>query len=66
MGQEGWGGATAFLQGRWCSRGGGVRRCSAGGELASIDLELREEKGTSVVLVEVKAASKVDRCGSVT
>jgi hypothetical protein len=29
-------------------------------------LELREEKGTSAVLVEVKAASKVDRSGSVT
>jgi hypothetical protein len=45
---------------RRSSRGGGARRRPTRGELAGIDL------GTSVVLVEVKAAPEVDRTGSAT
>jgi hypothetical protein len=62
----GWGGVAAFLRGRRCSRGGGARRCLAGGELTGVDLEAGEEKGTSRVLIEVKVAPEVDRSGSAT
>jgi hypothetical protein len=48
------------------SQGGGAHRRPTGGELAGIDLEVGEEKGTSAVLVEVKAAPEVDRSGSAT
>jgi hypothetical protein len=34
--------------------------------LAGVDLEIGEEKGTSAVLIEVKAAPEVDRSGSAT
>jgi hypothetical protein len=54
-----------FLRGRWRSQGKGALQRPAKGELAGIDLEVKEEKGTSTVLVEVKAAPEVDRSDSV-
>jgi hypothetical protein len=44
-------------------KGGGIVEAEG---LTGIDLEVGEEKGTSAVLVEVKAAPEVDRSGSVT
>jgi hypothetical protein len=55
---------VAFLRGWRHSQGGGARQHLAGGELSGIDLEVGEEKGTSAVLVEVKAAPEVDQSGS--
>jgi hypothetical protein len=45
------------------SEGGGTVEAEG---LAGVDLEIGEEKGTSAVLVEVKAAPEVDRSGSAT
>jgi hypothetical protein len=57
---------VAFLRGRRHSRGGGARQRPTGGELAGVDLEVGEVKGTSAVLIEVKAALEVDRSGTAT
>jgi hypothetical protein len=40
------------------SEGGGAVEAEG---LAGVDLEVREEKGTSAVLIEVKASPEVDR-----
>jgi hypothetical protein len=57
---------AAFLPRQWRSRGKGAHRRPAGGELAGVSLEVRQEKGTSAVLVKVKAAPEVDWSGSAT
>jgi hypothetical protein len=43
-----------------------ARQRLAGGELVGVDLEVGEGKGTSAVLIGVKAAPEVDWSGSVT
>jgi hypothetical protein len=61
MGQHGGVSLRAVAQ----SRRGACRR-PVEGELAGVDLEVREEKGTSEVLVEVRAALEVIGSGSTT